>query len=440
MNEFFLAPFSIVLYAELKSLEDTFSLMRRINCMHPSIHIETEVGKLRSVLLHRPGSELESLTPQFLESMLFEDIPFLESMQTEHDKFASTLRDRGAMVYYLTTLLEEVVEDALIHKVVADYLVDSSPLYSPSLKNIIKEYLYESTPSKLVTHCIGGLLKSDIADKVKEKTLSYYIKDSYPFYISPLPNLYFTRDPATIVGSAMHINVMKNEYRKRESYLMNLLSTHHSLFSSTTVHSDYTRGSTIEGGDILIINKTTAVIGSSARTEVWAIESFARRMMAPIEEGGEGFKEILVVQIPFTRAYMHLDTIFTMVDRDKFVLFGGVEPALKVFSITKKRKDSLYIHEEKGLKEALSRALGVVSVDIIKNGGLDNIASAREQWNDSTNTLALEPGVVVTYRRNIVSNENLRKHGIEVIPIIGSELVRGRGGPRCMSMPLLREA
>ncbi|NCB01529.1 MAG: arginine deiminase, partial [Spirochaetia bacterium] len=260
------------------------------------------------------------------------------------------------------------------------------------------------------------------------------------FYISPLPNLYFTRDPATIVGSAMHINVMKNEYRKRESYLMNLLSTHHSLFSSTTVHSDYTRGSTIEGGDILIINKTTAVIGSSARTEVWAIESFARRMMAPIEEGGEGFKEILVVQIPFTRAYMHLDTIFTMVDRDKFVLFGGVEPALKVFSITKKRKDSLYIHEEKGLKEALSRALGVVSVDIIKNGGLDNIASAREQWNDSTNTLALEPGVVVTYRRNIVSNENLRKHGIEVIPIIGSELVRGRGGPRCMSMPLLREA
>jgi arginine deiminase len=406
--------------------------------MKQPLHIASEVDNLRAVLLHRPGKELESLTPQFLESMLFEDIPYLAQMQIEHDLFAQTLRDNGATVYYLEALLEEVFKDPSIHLATATHLASSSPLFSPSLKKIINKFLTESTPSELVDFCIGGVLKTEVAHLVKEKTLSYFIKDTFPYYISPLPNLYFTRDPATIVNGGMNINVMKAEYRKRESYLLTLLSNHHPLFSSSHTHADYTQGSSIEGGDILIINEECAVIGSSARTDVWAIESFAHKMMSPIENGGEGLKEVLVVQIPFTRAYMHLDTVFTMVSYDKFCLFPLVEPSIKVFSLTISAKGSLHIREQKNLKTALAKALHLPSVDIIRSGGNDSIASSREQWNDSTNTLAVAPGVVVAYRRNVVSNETLTTHGINVIPIKGSELVRGRGGPRCMSMPLYR--
>jgi arginine deiminase len=181
------------------------------------------------------------------------------------------------------------------------------------------------------------------------------------------------------------------------------------------------------------------VIGSSARTDAWAIEAFARTMLKSHQDGGEGLKEIIVIQIPYTRAYMHLDTVFTMVDIDKFCIFPGVESALRVFYMTQNSRDSLKIEEVSSLKEALKKALGLPSVDIIRSGGDDMIASAREQWNDSTNTLAIAPGTVVTYRRNVVSNETLARHNIQVFPIRGSELVRGRGGPRCMSMPLLRE-
>lgn len=407
--------------------------------MAMQIHIASEVGKLKAVLLHRPGKELESLTPQYLNSMLFEDIPYLAQMQDEHDMFAKTLQEHGCQVYYLEALLEEIFADQNVRSTVVEYLVGASPLFSPSLKSIITNHLEESSPRQLVEYCTGGMLKSEVDDKVKEKTLSYFIRDSYPFYISPLPNLYFTRDPATIVNNGVCINVMKTEYRKRENWLLSLLAKHHNLFASTRIHSDYSRGSSIEGGDILILNDSCAVVGSSARSDVWAIESFAKRMTDPIENGGEGLKEILVIQIPITRAYMHLDTVFTMVDRTKFCLFPDIEPSLRVFRITRSNKGNLVINEEKSLKQALARALGLSSVEIIRSGGNDNIASAREQWNDGTNTLAIAPGTVIAYRRNIVSNENLERHGITVIPIRGSELVRGRGGPRCMSMPLNRE-
>lgn len=406
--------------------------------MYSPIHIASEVDHLKAVLLHRPGKELESLTPQFLESMLFEDIPYLAQMQIEHDFFATTLKEHGAQVFYLESLLEEIFQDTQLHTAVTSYLVESSLLLSPSLKEILTTFLKASSPLELVNYCIGGVLKSEVAHLVREKTLSYYIKDTYPYYISPLPNLYFTRDPATIVNGGININVMKAEFRKRESYLLKLLTDYHPLFASIRTHFGYTMGSSIEGGDILIINEQCAVIGSSARTDVWAIESFARKMMSPIEQGGEGLKEVLVIQIPYTRAYMHLDTVCTMVDYDKFCLFPVVEPSLKIFSMTSNSHGSLQISEQDNLKKALSKALKVPSVDIIRSGGDDSIASAREQWNDSTNTLAVAPGVVVAYRRNVVSNETLEKHGITVIPIKGSELVRGRGGPRCMSMPLCR--
>jgi len=407
--------------------------------MSSPISVTSEVGNLRSVLLHRPGRELESLTPQYLDSMLFEDIPFLAQMQSEHDMFASVLREQGCTVHYIESLLEEVFQDEGQQKLAVEYLVNTSQIFSPSLKQIIEEHLQASDARQLVSFCIGGLLKTEVDDKVRHKTLSYYIRDTFPYYIPPLPNLYFTRDPATVVGGGVSINVMKTESRRRENWLLSLIARHNPLFASARIHQDYTAKSSIEGGDILMLSDKCVICGSSARTDVWAIEGFARRMLSPIEAGGEGLETVIVIQIPYTRAYMHLDTVFTMVDRDAFCMFPGIGSAVKVFSMKQGKNDNLDIHAEPSLKQALKKALGVPAVNIIKSGGSDAIASAREQWNDSTNTLAIAPGKVITYCRNVVSNEVLQNNGIEVIPIRGSELVRGRGGPRCMSMPLCRE-
>ena len=403
------------------------------------VSITSEVGALKAVLLHRPGRELESLTPQYLDSMLFEDIPFLEMMKEEHDRFAQVLSDQGCSVFYVESLLEEVLSNPQLQQDAIEYLVASSHLFSPSLREIIKDFLEAKTPKELVSYCIGGVLKTDIDAYVTHKTLSYYIRDAYPYYISPLPNLYFTRDPATTVGGGISVNLMKTESRRRENWLVSQIFHHHPQFSQARIHQDYTMDSSIEGGDILILNESTIIIGASARTDVWAIESFAKRMMSDVESGGEGFREILVVQIPFTRAYMHLDTVFTMVDIDRFCIFPGIESTLRVFRLTLGKLGSIHIHQEKNLKAALKKSLNTSSVDLIKSGGDDVIASAREQWNDSTNTLAVAPGTIITYKRNVVSNETLSKQGITVIPIGGSELVRGRGGPRCMSMPLVRD-
>ena len=407
--------------------------------MSSSICVTSEVGNLKSVLLHRPGRELESLTPQYLDSMLFEDIPFLTQMQSEHDLFAALLREQGCTVFYIETLLEEVFKDKEERKRAVAYLVDASQIFSPSLKLIIEEHLLRSNAKQLVSYCIAGLLKTEIDDKVKQKSLSYDIRDTFPYYIPPRPNLYFTRDPATVVGGGVAINVMKTESRRRENWLLSLIARHHQLFASARIHQDYTSRNSIEGGDILMLNDRCVICGCSARTDSWAIESFTNRMLSPIERGGEGLETVLVIQIPYTRAYMHLDTVFTMVDRDAFCMFPAIGSAVKVFSMKQGKNDTLDIHAEPSLKQALKKALQVPAVNIINSGGDDAIASAREQWNDSTNTLAIAPKKVITYCRNVVSNEVLANNGIEVLPIKGSELVRGRGGPRCMSMPLLRE-
>ena len=404
------------------------------------IRVTSEIGKLRSVLLHRPGKELESLTPQYLDSMLFEDIPYLEQMQREHDQFASLLDSQGCTVWYIEQMLEHVLADQQVRKDVILHLIASGQIHEPAIRESMYDYLSQLECEALAACCIKGVLKAEIDNTVRHKTLSYYIRNTYPFYIPPVPNLYFTRDPATVIGSGIAVHTMKNDARRRENWLLSLIALHHPLFSETGNYIDYSDGSSIEGGDILLLNEHCAVVGSSARTGTWAIESFARRMMQPAELGGQNLTEILVVQIPYTRAYMHLDTVFTMVDRDAFSIYGGIEMSLRVFSLRMYRDGQLQIHEEKNLHQALARVLHVPAVRLIPSGGPDHTVAAREQWNDSTNTLAVAPGTVITYQRNTVSNDTLDREGITVLPIRGSELVRGRGGPRCMSMPLYREA
>ena len=421
------------------------------------IQVASEIGELKKVLLHRPGKELESLTPQYLDAMLFEDIPYLLKMQEEHDFFAETLRDRGCRILYIEELLKEVIVDPGIRQTLIRQAVDSAHIPDKALQEVIHEHL-DAMSSEMVTQTlIAGFHKDDLSRSREMRNLSYYIRDEYPFYISPLPNLYFTRDPGSVVGTVLSINTMRSEARKRESQMLSVIVGNHPEFCSDAgvpveTYQGYAEGSCIEGGDILVLNADTVMVGCSARTEAWAIEELARLVLS-CDPQGPGFKQMLVVQIPFTRAYMHLDTVFTMVDHDKFTIYPGVEPRLKVFRLTLERSKGvsggmttsqgipccLCVHEEDSLRRALKQVLGVLSVDLIRTGGGDSITAAREQWNDSTNTLAVAPGTVVTYRRNMVSNETLERHGITVLPIPGSELVRGRGGPRCMSMPLFRE-
>ncbi len=405
-----------------------------------SIQIFSEIAPLKSVLLHRPGRELETLTPRYLDSMLFEDIPFLENMQKEHDKFAKTLIEAGCDVLYFETLLSNALVSVEVRNNVITDAVESSGVKDQRIKAAITELLQSLDAEDLASYLIGGVQKTDIAPHTGVKDLSFFIRDEYPYYISPLPNLYFTRDPGTAIGHGFSINEMNTSARKRETLLLSVILR--SMKSSMPYEGSpfglmehYTDESSIEGGDILILDKHTIAVGCSARSESWAIEKLAQRVLSV---GDEGFTKLIVIQIPFTRAYMHLDTVFTMVDYDKFTIYSGVERRLKVFTIEKGATGALKVEEGGSLSSALAQGLKVPAVDLIQAGGGDSITAAREQWNDSTNTLAVAPGKVVTYRRNVVSNETLTSHGIEVLTIDGSELVRGRGGPRCMSMPLYR--
>ena len=408
------------------------------------ISIFSEIAPLRSVLLHRPGKELESLTPQYLDTMLFEDIPFLQKMQEEHDRFAQTLRDQGCTVYYFEEFLAKAISSSsIVRKQLIDQTVDTSEVKNHRIKEVIRSFLLQLDTPSLSECLIGGVLKREVTPSRRATDLAYFIRDEYPYYIAPLPNLYFTRDPGTAIGEGFSVNLMKTIARKRETLLLSIIFN--SLATTvTTSHShigllsSYTEGSYLEGGDILVLDQKTIAVGCSARSEPWAIERLAEAVLRP-DGSGEGFERMLVIQIPFTRAYMHLDTVFTMVDHDKFTIYPGVEQRLKVFIIEKTLNGLLSVKMGKNLGGALKKLLKIPAIDLIQTGGGDRITAAREQWNDSANTLAVSPGKVVTYRRNVVSNDTLDSHGIEVLAIDGSELVRGRGGPHCMSMPLYRD-
>jgi arginine deiminase len=400
------------------------------------IQVTSEIGRLKSVLLHRPGRELERLTPKYLEEMLFEDIPWLKKIRQEHDLFARTLSERGCEVLYYHNLLFDVLQNGDARLKMIDEVIGSCRIGSEHLKGIIREYLQGMEPLQLAEVLISGLEKSEIEGLGDVRRLSSYIKEAYPFYINPLTNLYFTRDPGAVIGSGVAVNAMKTPARMRESLILRYICDYHPLFKDVPLWYSPDDLDSIEGGDTLVLSPRTVAVGCSARTGAEGIERLAERLF----EGTETVREILVVQIPFTRAFMHLDTVLTMVDRDTFTIFPGVRDKLVLYRLTPAKGGGIAIEPLDSLENSLKESLGVPAIRLLESGGGDDMTAAREQWNDSTNTLALAPGVVVTYDRNVASNDSLREAGIEVVEIEGSELVRGRGGPRCMSMPLHREA
>jgi arginine deiminase len=297
----------------------------------PFYNVNSEVGKLETVLLHRPGKELERLTPQYLEELLFDDIPWLGRIQVEHDLFAKVLSDRGTRVYYYDKLLSDILKQDSVKKDFIEELCRFSGLDRLKEREAIADHLFTRKPQELSEILIAGLHKNEIDYQENKRSLSYYIVDDYPFYINPLPNLYFTRDPGAVIGRGISINSMKTDARSRESMILSYINKYHPEFGGADLPKwyDYHLPDSIEGGDMLVLSPKTVAIGCSARTSAEAIEVLAENLI----KGTSSFEEVLVIQIPFKRAYMHLDTVFTMVDWDKFTIYPGIQDDLKVFSL-----------------------------------------------------------------------------------------------------------
>ena len=404
--------------------------------MHPGIHNFSEIGKLNKVLLHRPGRELEKLTPNNFERLLFDDIPFLKVAQTEHDRFAEVLRENGVEVIYYQTETAKALKDEKIKYNFVREFVELSEIYSEGRKEAIIEYLLSKNAEELVESCIAGIFADEIAH-IKTNSLYDVAVSEEPFASDPMPNLYFTRDPGACVGNGINIHHMSTPARRREALLLKYMLKYNRDFAleDTPQWYDVYGSYSIEGGDVLVLSKDIVAIGYSQRTTIAGLEAFAENLLK-----NSSFKKVLVFDIPKCRAFMHLDTVFTMVDYDKFTIHPEIEGPLGVYEITLGENGEMKYNAMKDeLSKVLALELNLPAVDLIRCGGGDLIAAQREQWNDGSNTLCIAPGTVVTDERNYVTNDLLDKKGIKVLSIPSAELSRGRGGPRCMSCPVNRD-
>jgi arginine deiminase len=394
------------------------------------INVYSEIGNLKTVLIHRPGEEIENLIPEYLERLLFDDIPFLKVARQEHDNFARILQENGVETLYLEDLAAEAIKDACIKELFLNEVIDECGINEIQIIKSLKDYLYAMPERKMIDKVMAGIRKKEI--EIKEQY------DEYPFIMDPMPNLYFTRDPFACIGNGISLNSMKTKTRRRETVFGKYIFKYHPELKNSDIQLWYDRNEVynIEGGDELILSDEVIAIGHSERTDKEAIISMAKNIF----EKGRNFKTILIFDIPKARASMHLDTVFTMIDYDKFTVHPGIEDTLKVAAITYDHKNKeLIIKEEEGSLEKILSNYLKKDITLIRCGGGDKVISGREQWNDGSNTLAIAPGTVITYERNYVTNEILDKNNIRVLQMPSGELSRGRGGPRCMSMPFYRE-
>ena len=404
----------------------------------PAIHVNSEIGRLKKVMLHRPGQELENLMPEYLERLLFDDIPYLRIAQEEHNSFADILRQNGVEVVYLSDLVAESIINQDVKEQLIKELIDDASITTSRERDILTDYFRSLDNKTMIAKMMAGIRKTEI-QQAEGKSLGDFLRNlnnDYPFVLDPMPNLYFTRDPFASIGNGVSIHKMFTETRHRETLFAKFIFEYHPLYKNTDVWYDRNENFSLEGGDILILNKETIAIGISQRTHENAIEKFAQKVLT--EE--THFKKILAINIPKQRTFMHLDTVFTMVDYDKFTIHPNIMRDMDVFVIERENGQRIRITQESGsLEDILKRHLHLDKVTLIKCGSNHVIDSAREQWNDGSNTLAIAPAEVVVYSRNYVTNEILQENGVKTYVMPSSELSRGRGGPRCMSMPLIRE-
>ncbi|HVB27612.1 MAG TPA: arginine deiminase [Mycobacteriales bacterium] len=391
--------------------------------------VDTEVGRLRSVLLHRPGRELTRLTPRNSTDLLFDGIPWVERAQEEHDAFATTLRVHGVEVHYLLDLL---VETLGVSGTARDDVLDATlhePQLGQTLRRTVGRQLENLPAAELAAALVEGIAHDELSGGAG---LVYRLMPAHEFVVPPLPNLMFTRDSSAWIADRVAVTSPSMPVRRRETALTRAIYAHHPQFAGT--ERIYSPGEGwLEGGDILLLAPRVIAIGVGQRSNPAGVETLARRLFA------QGIaRTVLVVPIAQERATMHLDTVCTMVDVDAVVMYPAVAGTLTAYAVSSGNGDDLRVEGPTPFLAAAATAMGIDRLRVIDTG-LDPVVAEREQWDDGNNTLALAPGLVVAYERNLRTNARLVDAGIDVIPIAGSELGSGRGGPRCMSCPLRRD-
>ncbi len=419
----------------------------------PQFGVHSEIGKLRKVLVHRPDLSLKRLTPANHDELLFDDVLWVEHAQREHDAFVGHMRDWGVQVFYLEDLLTETLASSPEARETITRLVITENTVGVALVEPLRELLISLDAETLATHLIGGLTKGEVRamtdiSEVERKSLLGFASSDDAFILPPLPNSLFTRDSSAWIYNGVSINPMYHQSRHLEAYNVGLIYHFHTMFQEADFefwfplldeadcrfNTETFGRASIEGGDIMPIGNKTLLIGDSLRTTPQMIEQLAARLFA-----SGAVERVIVARMTRDRAHMHLDTIFTMLDYDAVTIYPKVVANLQSWSIRPGDNERQFdITPEKSFLDAVADAMKVQRLRVIPTGG-DEYQQAREQWDDGNNTVAIEPGVVIAYRKNTYTNRAMRRAGVRVIEIDGFELGKGRGGGHCMTCPLLRD-
>mgnify|MGYP003290792124 CR=1 FL=1 len=384
------------------------------------------------------GEEINNLTPKYLGELLFDDIPWLPLAKKEHQAFANEFIQAGVKVVYLVDLVVQALDTSeKVKEEFIDEFIKETNIQSETLTKILKKYLLEIKDTKeLVVKTQSGIKVSELPN-YKLRTLTDFVKEG-KFIANPMPNLYFTRDPFVVLNDGIILNKMHSITRSRETIYAKYIFKYHPIYHNTNLFYDRTNSFNIEGGDILILNKKALIIGVSERTSPEAIELLAKNLFF---KSNTEYENIIVLTIPHLRTFMHLDTVLTQLDVDKFAVHKECYDQFKIYNVVidTTRKDKLKVLPLKDKLDVVLSRLLRKDITIIPCGGLDPVSADREQWSDASNFICISPGEVIAYERNEITNELLRSYGIKVHTIPSSELSRGRGGPRCMCIPLERE-